>query len=78
MGGMSAREIIDLTFFEDKWDVQVTVHSKIYVEMLDEFMVPELRNVHGCYQRTWFQQDEATSRTSNKSLRRVRENLSLG
>lgn len=49
------------------------MNSERYVEMLDEFFVPRLQNFPGYNQRTWFQQDEATSHTSNRSLARVRD-----
>ena len=41
--------------------------------MLDDFWLPTLQNSPGYSQRTWFQQDGATSHTSNVSLPRVRE-----
>lgn len=70
---MSARGIIGPYFFEDGRGCAVTVNSERYVEMLDNFLVPELQNFAGYNQRTWFQQDGATSHTSNTSLPRVRE-----
>lgn len=70
---MSARGIIGPYFFEDNMGRAVTVNSERYVEMLDNFLVPELQNFSGYNQRTWFQQDGATSHTSNMSLPRVRE-----
>lgn len=70
---MSARGIIGPYFFEDGRGRTLTVNSERYVEMLDEFFVPQLQNFPGYNQRTWFQQDGATSHTSNRSLPRVRE-----
>lgn len=61
------------SFFEDGRGRTLTVNSERYVEMLDEFFVPQLQNFPGYNQRTWFQQDGATSHTSNRSLPRVRE-----
>lgn len=70
---MSARGIVGPYFFEDGRGRTLTVNSERYVEMLDEFFVPQLQNFPGYNQRTWFQQDGATSHTSNRSLPRVRE-----
>ena len=70
---MSARGIIGPYFFEDERGRTVTVNSERYVEMLDNFLLLELQNFRGYNQRTWFQQDGATSHTSNTSLPRVRE-----
>ncbi|GBP69149.1 hypothetical protein EVAR_47424_1 [Eumeta japonica] len=60
-------------FFENEKGRAFTVNSERYMEMLDEFFVPELQNFPGCNRRTWFQQDGATSHTSYRSLPRVRE-----
>ena len=70
---MSSRGIIGPYFFEDERGCAVTVNSERYVKMLDDFLVPELQNFSGYNQGTWFQQDGATSHTSNTSLSRVRE-----
>lgn len=45
----------------------VTLNSECYVEMVDEFLVPELQNFSGYNQRTWFQQGGETPHTFNKS-----------
>jgi len=70
---MSSRGIIGPYFFEDERGRALTVNSERYVRMLDEFLLPELQNFPGYNQRTWFQQDGATSQTSNRSLSRVGE-----
>jgi len=74
---MSARGIIGTYFFEDETERAVTVNSKQYVEMLDDFLVHELQSFPGYNQKTWFQQDGAMSHTSirhvNTPLPRVRE-----
>lgn len=44
--------------------------SERYVEMLNNFLVPKLKNFAGYYQRTWCQKYGATSYIS---LPRVRE-----
>lgn len=49
------------------------MNSEPCVEMLDNFLVPELQNFPGYNKRTLFQRDEATSHMSNTSLPRVRE-----
>ncbi|GBP12630.1 hypothetical protein EVAR_10285_1 [Eumeta japonica] len=64
---MSAREMIGPYFFENERGRAVTVNSERYVEMLDDFFVPELQNFPGYNQRTWFQQDGATSHMFNRS-----------
>lgn len=45
------------------------------VEMLNDFLVTKLKNFAGYNQRTWFQQDGATSNTSNLFRLRVGEIL---
>jgi len=70
---MSARGIIGPYFFEDERGRAVTVNSERYVKMLEDFLVPQLEIFPGYNQRTWFQQDGATSHTSNASLSRVQE-----
>lgn len=70
---MSSRGIIGPYFFEDARGRVLTVNSERYVKMLDDFLLPKLQNFPGYNQRTWFQQDGATSHTSNVSLPRVRE-----
>jgi len=70
---VSARGIIGPHFFEDERGRAVIVNLEHYVEILDDFLVPELQNCPSYNQRTWFQQDGATSHTFNTSMPRVRE-----
>ena len=48
-----------------------------YVEMLQSFVAPELTNFPHV-QKTYFQQDEATSHTARQSLDAVQELFGIG
>ncbi|KAA5634671.1 hypothetical protein F3G63_34680 [Pseudomonas aeruginosa] len=41
--------------------------------MIEEFFIPELQNFSGFNARTWFQQDGATSHTSNTAMPVIRQ-----
>jgi hypothetical protein len=62
-----------VAFFEDNTGAVVTVTSDRYVEMLRNFLKPELRR-RGIDLRTlWFQQDGATAQKARTSMNVVRE-----
>ncbi|XP_039280434.1 uncharacterized protein LOC120350562 [Nilaparvata lugens] len=64
---MSTNGIIDPYFFEDDNGHAVTVTSARYVQMLNNFLIPELRQFH-VNEDTYFQQDGATSHTARVSM----------
>lgn len=70
---MSAEGIIGPHFFENERGQTVTVNSDRYTVMLRNFFFPQLHNFEAYNSRTWFQQDGATSHTSNDSLAVVNE-----
>ncbi|KAK9888535.1 hypothetical protein WA026_000781 [Henosepilachna vigintioctopunctata] len=70
---MSANCIIGPYFYEDNRGHAVTVTSARYVDMIRNFFGPQLQQC-GHYNRlTWFQQDGATSHTTNNSLAALHE-----
>lgn len=70
---MSAHGIIGPYFFEDGRGRAVTVTSERYVAMIEEFFTQKLQNFPGFNARTWFQQDGATSHTSNTAMPVIRQ-----
>lgn len=63
--------VIGPYFFEEN-GVTVTVNSHRYIEMINNFFIPEL-HVRGMNTRTvWFQQDGATAHTARASMDLVR------
>lgn len=57
-------------FFEDN-EHAATVNSERYVNMIDNFFLPTLREIDI---RIWFQQDGATAHTARNAIRVLREN----
>ena len=51
-------------FFEDKDDTPVTITSAHYIEMLENFLKPQLNKLAADVKDIWFQQDGATARTA--------------
>jgi hypothetical protein len=60
-----------LTFFEE--GATVTVTSERYVEMLRNFLHPQLRSLRVNMEEMWFQQDEATAHTARALMTAVRQ-----
>jgi len=60
---ISSFGIIDPYFFEDERERAVTVTGPLYVNMLENFLGPELAR-HSVTEETFFQQDGATSHTT--------------
>ncbi|XP_045504404.1 uncharacterized protein LOC123701036 [Colias croceus] len=65
---MSAKCVIGPYFFEDARGRTVTVNSARYVTMLRNFFEPELQECEHYNVQSWFQQDGATSHTTNNSI----------
>ncbi|KAJ4434071.1 hypothetical protein ANN_16390 [Periplaneta americana] len=70
--GVASFGIIGPYFFEDGEERAVTVTSQHYINMLQAFLAPELRQ-GGIADVTWFQQDGATAHTSRASMGELRE-----
>lgn len=70
---ISSRGIIGPYFFEDNNGQTQTVNSVRYAAMIREFFGPALHEIDGFNDEWWFQQDGATSHTSNTALEAVRE-----
>lgn len=70
--GVASFGIIGPYFFEDGEGRAVTVTSQRYINMLQTFLAPELRQ-RGIADVTWFQQDGATAHTSRASMGELRE-----
>lgn len=64
---MSASTIIGPYVFRDEQGKPTTVNAKRYVEMLDQYFLPQLHQRHIQVQDTWFQQDLATPHTSGRA-----------
>lgn len=65
---MSSRGIIGPYFFENNQGQSITVNAQRYSSMIRNFVGPALQAFDGFDNRTWFQQDGATSHTANESL----------
>lgn len=71
--GMSAAGIIGPYFFEDAIGRTLTVTSRRYTDMVQNWLRPELVNVPGYDpDNTWFQQDGATPHTAAMSMEALR------
>ncbi|KAJ4437439.1 hypothetical protein ANN_17583 [Periplaneta americana] len=70
--GVASFGIIGPYFFEDGEGRAVTVTSQRYINMLQTFLAPELRQ-RVIADVTWFQQDGATAHTSRASMGGLRE-----
>jgi hypothetical protein len=62
--------IVGLYFFEE-WGIMVTVTSDCYIEMLENFLWPQLEEMDVA--NAWFQQDGATAHTAQRCLQVLRE-----
>lgn len=69
---VSSMGIIGPYFFEDNAENAVTVTSFRYVEMINEFLTPQL-NVFPRNEDTWYQQDGATSHTTRGAISALQE-----
>ena len=65
--GVAQFGIIGPYFFEED-NSTVTVTSARYIEMLNRFLLPELRRRRVNMQQIWFQQDGATAHTARASM----------
>jgi hypothetical protein len=65
---LNATTIIGPYFFEDETGANVTVNSERYLHMLKAFFLPELKRKRIPLRKVWFQQDGATSHTTNEVL----------
>ncbi|CAI6356266.1 unnamed protein product [Macrosiphum euphorbiae] len=70
--GISKMGIIGPYFFEEE-GTAVTVTSVRYVEMLNNFLRPELERRQVDMREIWFQQDGATAHTARASMEVVRQ-----
>jgi hypothetical protein len=64
--------IAGLYFFEDETDSVINVTSDRYVDMMNEFLFPELRCRYIDFATDWFLQDEAAVRTTRQSMNILR------
>ena len=64
--------IVGPYFFEEE-GATVTVTSERYVEMLRNFLRPQLRSLRVNMEEMWFQQDGATAHTARASMTVVRQ-----
>lgn len=70
--GVSSFGIFGPYFFQDDNGRAVTVTSERYVAMLNDFLLPMLRQHNADLRSLWFQQDGATSHTARLSMQTVR------
>lgn len=70
--GVSKVGIIGPYFFENEREQAVTVNSQRYVNMIEEFLVPQLEENNYDMNNMWFQQDGATAHTARISMQAVR------
>jgi len=71
--GISNVGIVGPYFFEEEEGATVTVTSERYVEMLRNFLRPQLRILLVNMEEMWFQQDGATAHTARASMTLVRQ-----
>ena len=64
--------IVGPYFFEEE-EAKVTVTSERYVEILRNFLRPQLRSLRVNMEEMWFQQDGATAHTARASMTFVRK-----
>lgn len=64
--------IIGPYFFEDNDGRTVTVNAQRYLDMLEEYFLPELRRQRIEIRNVWFQQDGATAHTARISMEFLR------
>ena len=64
--------IVGPYFFEEE-GATVTVTSERYVEMLRNFLHPQLQSLRVNMEEMWFQQDGATAHTARASMTVVRQ-----
>jgi len=69
--GVSKVGIVDPYFFEEG-ETAVSVTSARYIDMLDNFLHPELQRCGVNMREMWFQQDAATAHTARVSMKVVR------
>lgn len=65
--GITMRGIVGPYFFENEEGDRVTVTGERYKDMFENFVLPQLKNLK-LSRGLWFQQDGATSHTSNVSM----------
>ena len=68
---ISAQAIIGPYFFEDDDGVSVTMNAERY-NMLETFLLPEMRRRNWNMATAWFQQDGATAHTARLSMNTLR------
>ena len=69
--GVTGTEVVGPYFFEEGGRA-VTVTSARYVEMLNDFLYPDLQRRGVDMTNMWFQQDDATSHTATQSMNVLR------
>ena len=62
-------------FFEDKNGSTVTITSTHYIEMLENFLQPQLKELAADVEVIWFQQDGATAHTAQRTMCYLREHF---
>jgi hypothetical protein len=60
--------IIGPSFFENEREQAVTINSKRYLGMLQEFLIAHLKENEVDTEKIWFQQDGATAHTTRVSI----------
>lgn len=70
--GVSKVGIIGPYFFENEREQVVAVNSQHYVNMIEEFLLPQLEENNFDMDNMWFQQDGATAHTARILMQAVR------
>ncbi|CAK1586379.1 unnamed protein product [Parnassius mnemosyne] len=65
---ISAKKIIGPFFFENDRGATVTVTSERYIDMINNFFVPQLQEEDVDQSGVWFQQDGATAHTARVTM----------
>lgn len=69
--GFWARGIIGLYFFENEAGQAATVNGVRYRNTITQFFLPKLDDIDVAHM--WFQQDDATCRTTNETIQLLHE-----
>jgi hypothetical protein len=76
--GVSTFGIVGPYFFEDENGLAVSVISELYVQMLNEYVFPKLRDMGIDLARVYFQKDGATAHTARLSMGTYDNFFSIG
>ena len=73
---MNSDSIIGPFFFEDSGGAPITANGENYRKMLKDYVLPQIElHIDQPLERTWFQQDGATSHTAAQTIQLLKESF---